>query len=191
MALIKVFKGHRNDSVKRIPCLTHASYSNPSSFHIFRYCFLLMWVGKKYSSNEGLSEARREMLFSELITGCWLSHSALTNHPANPIVPSLLPSLLNSSITLGKINKRPNKQINQSIIFQELTRPLQWPHSELLWVAQACRGLWRAGFYPMRTQWTAPMGPLGCLLCLMPACDTPLSPSCPQSSLESALWVHI
>lgn len=89
--------GHRNDAVKRIPRLTRSFYSNPFSFHpglhIFCYCFLLMRAGKNFSPHKGLSEDWREFLFSELITGCCLSHSAADrpfSKPNCPFSPFLL-----------------------------------------------------------------------------------------------------
>lgn len=98
-----------------------------------------------------------------------------------------LSPLLNSSIILGKINKRPNKQINQSITCYELTRHLQWPHkwvSVLTAVRAHARPVWPegafgdAGFCHWMTQWTAPMV-VNPALCLCKTLSLPAPPSFP------------
>lgn len=97
-------------------------------------------------------------------------------------------SLLNSSITLGKINKRPSKQINQSIIFSELTRYLQWPHSVFLFsqwrvshqASQTHRTHWRC--WPL-AQWAVPVVVISALRPLRILLALPALPSFPWKVL--------
>lgn len=102
------------------------SFSNASSFlsthHIFSIIiFFLINVGRrKYSSNKGESEDKRIFFSSELITGCWRSHSAADRPLSKLHCPCLLPTSLNSSITLSAMNKRPNKTINPSLFVSSL-----------------------------------------------------------------------
>lgn len=102
------------------------SFSNASSFlfthHIFSIIiFFFINVGRrKYSPNKGESEDKRIFFSSELITGCWRSHSAADRPLSKLHCPCLLPTSLNSSITLSAMNKRPNKTINPSLFVSSL-----------------------------------------------------------------------
>lgn len=80
----------------------------------------LMWVGENILPTKEKVRTREFFFSSELITGCWRSHSAADRPLSKLHCPCLLPTSLNSSITLSAMNKRPNKTINPSLFVSSL-----------------------------------------------------------------------